>query len=330
MRPSHGRARRPAPALLGPRVAGQHEPPSHPRWTLTRRRPSRAARRLLRVHEIDRPARSLAAIAKTLQNLDNRSHEPRAHQRCRGDAGGQPQHAEELGAAVRLSDSAADERRSPPVRPGRARGAEARLRGDAQHLLGDLDRPRARRGARVGDPPRLRVQGLRRGEGEPPRRGEPGAALGRAHGRGGAAARRRGPRPRAGGEPRVPVRVALRHGLAGRGPAPCAPGAPRPGRPHLRRERDVRHGRAPHPGARARAPARRPAHAHALGRARPDPLSRTRSGACVRARSSSAVAAPRSTPSAASSTPPDPPTSRSRSSTTAARSPTPGRAPSPV
>ena len=161
--------------------------------------------------------------------------------------------------------------RPPPVRAGRGRGAARGVRGDAQHLLGDLARPRARRGParprlasrpRSGASTRTRPTGCWRRASRCARSSAPSRRCccppsrscddGRAAG------------------PRVPVRVALQLGLAGRRAARRAARASRGGRSDLRRGGTVRRGRAPRPGARARPPPRRAAHACAARRARPE------------------------------------------------------------
>ena len=87
-------------------------------------------------------------------------------------------------------------RRPPPVRPGRDRGAARGLRGDAERVLGDRRRARARRRPGLARSSALRLHPLRRGRGRPDPRGEPRRPLGRAHRRGGPARRRRDARAR--------------------------------------------------------------------------------------------------------------------------------------
>ena len=153
-------------------------------------------------------------------------------------------------------DAAAHAGRPSPVRPRGDRGAAPGVRRDAQHLVRDLGRPPARRGAGVAGPSARRVHALRRGQGRPPARGEPRRPLGRAHG-----ARRCSSPP----SRRSPTRASR-----GARPSSVSPGATRPAgwpppcasrRPPHRTEgvlifdasRPARRRRAARPGARARA-----------------------------------------------------------------------------
>ena len=68
-------------------------------------------------------ARSLAAFAPSSRKRDNAPHEHCTHERSRGHAGRQSQHAAQLGAALRLSEAAPHAGRPPPVRAGRGRVA---------------------------------------------------------------------------------------------------------------------------------------------------------------------------------------------------------------
>ena len=77
---------------------------------------------------------------------DRRSSERDQDQRRRRAARGEPQHAAELGAPLRLPQAAPHAGRPPPVRPHRARVAAPGAARDAQHLLGHRARPPARRG----------------------------------------------------------------------------------------------------------------------------------------------------------------------------------------
>jgi hypothetical protein len=64
----------------------------------------------------------------------NAAHAGHPNQRRRGSAGGQPQHAAQLGAPLRLSGAEAHARQPPQLRAGRAADAARRARRDRQHL----------------------------------------------------------------------------------------------------------------------------------------------------------------------------------------------------
>ena len=135
------------------------------------------------------PTRRTANFSTDARNPDKRS--------SRG-ARRQPQHAPQLGAALRLPDPEAHSRQPPQLRTGRVADAARRARPDGEHLLRDRAGPPAPIGA--GD--RRRAAGgageLRRGRRRSGDRGKLGAAAAGAHRRGAAAAgdRRAGCRPR--------------------------------------------------------------------------------------------------------------------------------------
>ena len=94
--------------------------------------------------------------------MARRQRERNQDQCCSRVARGEPQHAAQLGAPVRLPQAPPHRRRPPPVRARGARGAAPRAARDAQHLLGDRGRAPARRGPQLAQPPARRLRPLRR------------------------------------------------------------------------------------------------------------------------------------------------------------------------
>ena len=82
----------------------------------------------------------VCGVAQTSPNADTSRHERDPDERRRRDARGQPEHAAQLGAPLRLPVAAAQPGRPPAVRARRDRGAAPGARGDAQRLVRHLDR----------------------------------------------------------------------------------------------------------------------------------------------------------------------------------------------